>query len=100
MALKSHFLALLENASVMVWSILRIILDYENEGVAAIPLALRNLLDDAADRVIVVGRLDFRRVYAIDGGPETSGVIVHHANEPQVRQVAIPLELVKFPLPF
>src|SRR5260370_16582481 len=63
-------------------------------------LALSYLLNDPADRVIIVRSVELWRVHSIDGCAEASGVIVHYANEFQVRQIAILLELVEFPLPF
>src|SRR5260221_467903 len=51
----------------VVWAVLRVVLDYEHQGIAAIRLALRYLLNDPADRVIIVRSVELWRVHSIDG---------------------------------
>src|ERR1035441_5905005 len=70
----------------VIAAILRVVLDHEDERVVRIR-AMRDLLDQQAYRVIVVGHFEIGRVHAVDRLTEISGVIVHQAHQAQGGQI-------------
>ena len=81
------------------FAILGIILDHKNEG-AVFVTAVGDFLSQQSDRVVIVRDLKFGRVDAQDCGSEIASVIVHEANEREIRQAALGIFRIKFAFPF
>ena len=61
--------------------------------------AVRNLVDDKPDGIIVVGNLQFRRVDTANSLRERPGVVIHQAEQGEVRRGLPPYKIVEFPRP-
>ena len=66
----------------VIAAILRVVLNYKDQGVVGVR-AVGDLLDQQAYRIVVVGHLQVRSIHAVNRGSVVSGVIVHEANQGQ-----------------
>src|SRR5215469_783025 len=82
----------------VVGSVLRIVLDGEDECRFRVR-AVRYLVDDEPDRVIVVSYLQFRRVDAEYRLREHPGVVVHQPEQGEIGQLVVLDERIEFTRP-
>ena len=82
----------------VVRTVLHVVFGDDDQRVGGVA-AVRDRLDQPAQREVAVGLLRFRRVHAAERGAETAHVVVADANQRQARQVAVGDELVELPLP-
>ena len=83
----------------VVAAILRVVFHNEDQRVVLVDRAVGNLLYQQANGVVVVGHVALWRVHLIDCRAEVSGVVVHEANQGQIRQPAVGVVGIEVPLP-
>src|ERR1035441_1274096 len=82
----------------VVAAILRVVFDDEDQSVAGV-LAVGDLLNQQAHRIVVVGLLILRNSHVVNGGIEVPGVIVHEAHQTQRGQAAASEVCIELQLP-
>ena len=82
----------------VVSAVLGIVLDDKNQGVFGI-FAVRDLLHDQSDGIIVIRHHGFYGVHAVFSLIKVSKMIMRQAQQLQVRQVIVLYELIELALP-
>ena len=70
----------------VVAAILRVVFNRKDQRVVGVG-AVGNLLNQQADRIVVIGYLQVRSIHAVNRHRVVSSVIVHEANQGQRRQI-------------
>ena len=83
----------------VVAAILRVVFDDKDESVAFVERAVRDLLHQQADRIVVIGLIPIRSIDQVNRGPEVSSVVVHEADQAQIGKSTRGVIGIEVPLP-
>ena len=73
----------------VVAAILRVVFNNKDQRVVFVDRTVGNFLHQQANRVVVVGHVALGSVHLVDCRAEVAGVVVHKANQSQIRQTAV-----------